>query len=568
MAEVSIDTRVEDYLDDKFQSTADLDSFDELLANVETQRNQLQTQLDSAVRELEDARRTADGRQASLLARIDDFQKLQRSIDIRVKVAAASDAPSQAIARLQAPMKKLHAVELAQKYLELLQDVERLRADARAHLPGSPKAALEPYTTLKALALRLRDLQEEEALHLVDYVDGVTGALWNEMKNTMSAELETVLGARNWPRVDPHSEMDEEWLACFEKLIDLQMPEIVHSSNVVSLLPFDVMTGIFVAEFRFHFLSDKPTSSPQSVATHCFPWFLTTIEKWEDFFRDNTGHLLFSKFQDTPIASKTVYVDPVCALVTAMLPVMKEKVHAVAQGATHNPSFLSGFMSKLMNFDDNVRTKFNYDGGDGENGWPGLAAGVLDEHFDTWFHAEREFALERFNTIMDSQDARKIDYDFATQGKMKPTYAATQITDLLRSVTTQYERLRKFRHKIKFLIDIQLDILDAYHDRLRGSLEAYQSITSTLGRTLHGVTKEQQAAMEGTGALETLCKVIGSADHIANTLTEWSDEEVRFFIDLVDSMLTRIVLRNAMGGAAVTRCATQQTGQDQQHDEL
>lgn len=127
---------------------------------------------------------------------------------------------------------------------------------------------------------------------------------------------------------------------------------------------------------------------------------------------------------------------------------------------------------------------------------------------------------------MESQDARKIDFDYAVQGKMKPTYAAVRITDLLRSITTQYDRLRKFKHKIRFLIGIQLDILDAYHDRLRGSLEAYQSITSTIGRTLHGVSKEQLAAMEGTGGLETLCKVIGSADHVANTLTEWSDEEV------------------------------------------
>jgi hypothetical protein len=93
-------------------------------------------------------------------------------------------------------------------------------------------------------------------------------------------------------------------------------------------------------------------------------------------------------------------------------------------------------------------------------------------------------------------------------------------------VTGKYERLRKLKHKIKFLTDIQLDILDAYHDRLRGSLEAYQTITSTIGRTLHGVSKDQLAALEGTGALETLCKVIGSSDHIANTLTEWSDEEV------------------------------------------
>ncbi|KAF7548186.1 hypothetical protein G7046_g8765 [Stylonectria norvegica] len=543
--EPSLDIRVEDFLDDKLQSTTDLENLDSLLANVEIQRNQLQSQLDNALKELEEARHTADDRQGSLLSRIEDFQKLQQSIDIRVQIAAASDAPNQAIARLQQPMKKLKAVELAQKYLSLLQDVEKYRIEARSHLPQSPKAALEPYSKLKQLTRKLRSLQGDETLHLIEYVEKVTESLWDEMKKTMSSELETILSARDWPRVEPQSEMDEEWITCIEKLLDLQLTEVLYSTGVVPLLPFDVMATIFVAEFRYHFMSDKRTSSAESVGTHCFPWFLALIEKWEDFFRDNLGHLLASKFHDTPAATNMAYVDPVCALITSMLPVMREKVSTVVQEAVQSPSFLSSFMAQLMAFDDNIRWRFNYDGGDAENGWAGLTTGVLDEHFDTWFKAEKDFALERFQTIMSSQDARNIDYDYAAMGKMKPTYAAIRVTDLLRSVTSQYERVRQFKHKIRFLIGVQLDILDGYHDRLRGSLEAYQSLTSTLGRTLHGVTKEELAALEGTGALETLCKVLGSADHIVNTLKEWSSEE--FFVSLWHELQTRAAHRTSQG---------------------
>lgn len=524
--ENALDIRVEDYLDDKLQSPSDLNALDELIANVELQRNQLQSQLDGAVKDLEDARRTAEDRHGTLQARIDEFHELQDSIDLRVRIAAESDAPSEAIARLQAPMKKLQTVELAQRYLVLLQDVERLRGEARSHLPGSPKAALEPYAQLKELAMKLRSLQGGDELHLVEHVEAVTESLWNEMKRTMSAELEAVLTKRNWPRVDPQSEMDEEWLACVEKLIDLQMPEIIHSPNVVPLLPFDAMSKIFVAEFKFHFLSDKPTSAPQSIGTHCFPWFLSTIEKWEDFFRDNLAHLLAAKFQGTNKSDVMVYVDPVCALVTSMLAVMREKVDEVVDEALNNPSFLSTFIAQLLTFDDNIRARFNYDGGDPDEGWPGLTAEVLSKHFEAWFDTERKFALDNFEGILNSQDARKIDYDFGDVGKMKPTYAAVRVTDLLRTVTTKYERLRKLQYRVRFLTRIQLDVLDGYHDRLRGSLEAYQSMTSTLGRTLHGASKEQLAALEGVGALETLCKVIGSADHIASTLTEWGDEEV------------------------------------------
>lgn len=528
--EDSLDNRVEDYLDDKLQSTTDLDSLDELLANVELQRNQLQNQLDDALKELEEARRTTEDRQGDLQARIQEFQELQESIEKRKIANEEADAPSEAIERLKAPLGQWQTVKIAQKYLRLLQDVDKWSSEARSHLPGDPKTALEPYSELKQLVSTLQELQEHygvPGLHLVAYVDGVTESLWDEMKKIMSGELENMLTKRNWPKVDPESQMDDEWITSIEKLLDLQTPEVLISSRPVPLLPFEIMSKIFAAEFRFHFLSDKPTSDPQNIGSHCFPWFLALVEKWEDFFRDNLGHLLADKFSETPVDSNMLYIDPVSAFITALLPVMREKVRAVSQKAATNASFLSNFISQLMTFDEDIRYKFSYDGGDPERGWPGLTTEVLNDLFDTWFNAEKDFSFQRFHTILDSDEARKIDYDYAADGRMKPTFAAVQIMDLLGNITNQYKRLRKVKHKTQFLIQIQLDILEAYDGQLRGSLELYQSVTSTIGRTLHGVSKEQMAAVEGTGALDVLCRVLGSADHVVNTLKDWSNEEVR-----------------------------------------
>jgi hypothetical protein len=50
-------------------------------------------------------------------------------------------------------------------------------------------------------------------------------------------------------------------------------------------------------------------------------------------------------------------------------------------------------------------------------------------------------------------------------------------------------------------------------------------MSTTFGRTL-AANKEDLAVLEGTGGFEVLCKVIGSADHIVNTLKDWSNEEV------------------------------------------
>ncbi|KAI1119961.1 RINT-1 family protein [Nemania abortiva] len=535
------DIRLEDYLDDKLQSTADFENLDSLIASVEVQRSQLQTQLDDAVRELEDVRRAAQDRRGGLSQSIAEFHTLQQSIDARLKIVANSAAPDEAIQRLEGPMRQLHKVELAYQYVSLLQDVENMRLEARSHLPHSPKAALEPYSRLKQLGARLRALQgpaDGAATHLVEHVEATTETLWKEMKNIMSQEMDAVLKKRNWPHeVDVSSEMDSEWFQCFEKLVDLQVPEVLYSESAVTLLPFEAMAKPFAQWFRFQFMGSNTTSTPQAFGTFCIPQFISLVDKWEGFFRENVGHILFSRFRDTSVGEMSIYVDPACALITAMLPVMREKIDMVIQEGLKNPQFLSSLMIQIMNLDDELRSRFNYDGGNQEQGWAGLASEVLNKHFDVWLKAEKEFALERFRAILNSADARNIDYDYSTPGKMKPTYGAVRVTDLLRTITSQYERVRRFTHKLRFLIDIQLEILDQYHDRLKDSLDAYYTITSTIGRTLHGVTRDQLAALEGTGAFETLCKVLGSSDHIVATLKDWSNEE--FFITLWEELQTR-----------------------------
>lgn len=545
------DIRLEDYLDDKLQSTADFENLDNLIASVEVQRSQLQTQLDDAVRELEETRRSARDHQGGLSQSIDAFHALQESIDARLKIVANSTAPDEAIRRLEGPMKQLHKVELAYHYVLLLRDVEDMRLEARSHLPHSPKAALEPYSRLKQLCATLGDLQgpaDGAATHLVAHVENTTESLWKEMKNIMSQEMEAVLKSRGWPHeIDVNSDMDPEWLQCFEKLVDLQTPEVLYAEGVVALLPFEVMARPFARWFKFQFIGNNATSTPQAFGTFCIPQFISLIDKWEGFFRDNVGHILFARFHDTAVGEMSVYVDPACALITALLPVMREKVENVIQEGLKKPQFLSKVMVQIMNLDDELRSRFNYDGGDGEQGWPGLASEVLDKHFDIWLEAEKQFALDRFRGILASPDARNIDYDYSTPGKMKPTHGAVRVTDLLKTVTSQYERVRRFSHRLRFLIDIQLEILDDYHDRLKDSLDMYYTITSTLGRTLHGVTREQAAALEGTGAFETLCKVLGSADHIVATLKDWSNEEVSItsrrssFFNLLNCVLSSLL---------------------------
>ena len=182
-------------------------------------------------------------------------------------IVSSSDIPNEAMEKLAGPMEKLRRVELARYYVEILKEVDDLTKDACQYLPQNPKEALKPYTQLKELSISLRTLQEPAegaAVHLINHVQSTTDYLWLQMKRIMSDEFESVLKRSKWP--DVANEPTREWSDCFEKLLDLQAPEIMTTREPLILLPMNVLAKSFVQQFRYHFFSDKPTNHPQKVS--------------------------------------------------------------------------------------------------------------------------------------------------------------------------------------------------------------------------------------------------------------------------------------------------------------
>ena len=97
---------------------------------------------------------------------------------------------------------------------------------------------------------------------------------------------------------------------------------------------------------------------------------------------------------------------------------------------------------------------------------------------------------------------------------------------LKRTSADRYRPLTSFSQKLRFLIDIQISIFDRFHERLHSGLEAYLSMTSSIGRTVQGITKEEQAKLQGLEGLERLCRIYGSADYLEKAMRDWSDDLV------------------------------------------
>jgi hypothetical protein len=162
-------------------------------------------------------------------------------------------------------------------------------------------------------------------------------------------------------------------------------------------------------------------------------------------------------------------------------------------------------------------------------------------------------ALARYQSIVDAPDFGHLDYESVDPKATKPTKGAIRVNDLLETVTDRYRPLASFSHKLSFLIDIQIAIFDKFHERLQSNLEAYLSMTTSLGRAMGGVTKQEQDKLLGIEGLERLCRTYGSADYLEKAMRDWSDDV--FFLDIWEDLQHRARDTNTIGGRSLADVA-------------
>ena len=131
MADVSVDVRIEDYLNDKLQTSADLENLDSLLENVKARQNVLKQQLVEAAKTLDDVNTASQIHSAKVLQQAERFQKNQADIDRRLLIVTRSETSDDAVRKFESSMDKLHRLDIAQQYVQTLYEVENLWYDPR-----------------------------------------------------------------------------------------------------------------------------------------------------------------------------------------------------------------------------------------------------------------------------------------------------------------------------------------------------------------------------------------------------------------------------------------------------
>ncbi|KAJ5594809.1 uncharacterized protein N7459_001017 [Penicillium hispanicum] len=554
-------TRVEDYLNDKIQVSADLESLDSLLSTLRAQQELQRKQLAEAHEALSKATKASNDHAEVTRKRAETFAEAQADIDRRLKALTQSETSDEAVRRLESSIKGLQRLEISKGYVELLKDAEELSKEALTSIGSEPRAALKPYSQLRSIVLALKEAQpaaEGAAPHLIDYTEKLALALREQLKKFFGNRLQMTLESMKWPtrELNITGKLLAQWRQDVELLIDLQMCELQGLDSLVIgqnpeppvFFPLEVMLHPLELRFKYHFSGEKPTNKldkPEYFLSH----IQDLINQFGGFFMSYLQPILDEKAQSAGHGIAWNLYNALNAFITALLPILRQKIDSFLPQIANYPQLLSHFVHELMNFDNEIRETWNYlPDPYAESKWKGMTWEVLTKQgwYDRWLQVEKDFALARYKDIIDTADSGHLDYDGVELTSTKPTKAAIRVNDLLETITERYQPLSSFSQKLRFLIDIQITIFDQFHERLQSALEAYLAMTSTLGRTVQGA--DGQASVEGVAGLERLCRVFGSAEYLEKKMEDWSNDI--FFVELWCDLQER-VRQNRDGGRNV-----------------
>lgn len=509
-------------------------------------------QLDDARRDHDGARTGVEERTESIRERANEFQQEQADIDDRLRMVTESDTSEDAVQRFEASMQELQKLEVATGYVELLREVDTLRKDCTVQLGKSDKGALAPYRRLQHLVASLQPLQEAAegaAPHLLDHIRQEVHSLRQTIHKSFSDDLEKTLKKMNWPKPTKTVPMalQHEWSTNVGRLLSLQHQELEDRESLSTspsheeppaLLPLEVLVQPLEQRFGYHFSGNRPTNrldKPEYFLSH----ITELISTYSDFVQNALQPVLLEHFRGSDLAFIPAYIDAVSSFITALLPMLKRKLLSFASQVSDQPRLLSHLVHEVMAFDTTLQEAYAYAPTSPAVLWRGLAYYLLDTcgYFEQWLQVERDFALARYQSIVDSPESSEIDYDSFGADVTKPMKSAIRLNDLLDTITDRYRSLSSFSQKIRFLIDIQISIFDLFNQRLRNSLDAYIAASHTITRAVPGVPRENLDEIQGIKGLKGLCRVFGSAEYLERAMRDWSDDV--FFLELYDELQSR-----------------------------
>ncbi|KAF7726924.1 hypothetical protein EC973_008219 [Apophysomyces ossiformis] len=392
---------------------------------------------------------------------------------------------------------RIRTIDHTKDYVKTLLVCANLSEEALAIVQSDPEAAIKPYNKLGTLRRFVENHSKSSHGHadLLTHLTNCHTYLWEQLNAALTRNFKSSLDALSWPNPikPPYGPQLRDKLdhfeQCFRNLLLLHKPsgKIADEHKNRVLVPVALMLEPISLRFRFHFESNKPTNrldKPEwylkhiknTITTH-MPFLITTIQPILDGVSDYLGAKLLIKDN----------------FIQGLLANVSRKLNATLPKLLNHANWLSHTTHEVLLFDQSLQEEFAYavSGPQRSNSPIGEIILGNDTWFNAWFEAEKKFSIIRYDEIvLDSQafdvyieDELQRDSKEAGGGDakhvstMKRTRSAVHLLSLLEGITETYKPVPSLVQRLKFFAEIQLSLLDRYHQRISSAVDSFEALS-------------------------------------------------------------------------------------------
>ncbi|KAJ7923065.1 TIP-1 family-domain-containing protein [Mycena leptocephala] len=591
-------------INSRFQSLDDLDGLENAVLEAKQRDEQLkanlaisQASIDALVSQTRPAAqihmRTAQSLSLQRHSLADELSYLFQQL-----TSAMSDGDSEStlledIETLHRNLKELQSVK---GYVQVIEHALKLSEAACAQIRSSSTtaplstASVTEYQSLQEFVAKVSDAcagvedgTGKQTLNLVLFLEKIRDKCWADIKGSLSASFLAASERLGWPMPVDYVAASPEDRKAFERafrdLLKLQNigeklrpPNAKERSEKDGLYPLQALIQPLSLRFKYHFEGTRQTNrldKPEWYFTHV----LNAMHEHRPFMESVIQTLLSSTEYRGIVAWVSLTLRfwlcshcPFQREFTLLLfPLLSRKLRRSMPSLLPHPPLLAHTIYQALVFDAAVAEDgFSLAGTSaaGENAkWDGVSDVILgkEEWFAAWMDGEKQFAEGQYHEIIGAVDAWHIAEDEGGEESghlrdLRSTSSARRLKALVEQVTDRYSPLPHFAQRTRFLINVQIPILENYYGRILSSLDAFETLSSAFVRAVPGalsvslgrddgtVKVDARRLTDGVEGVQRLCKAWLSAKYVEAAMDGWGEE--LFFLELWTEINRRASLRS------------------------
>ncbi|KAI0374499.1 hypothetical protein BV20DRAFT_961682 [Pilatotrama ljubarskyi] len=474
---------------------------------------------------------------------------------------------------LEALHRSLKELESVKGYVQVVERALKLSEAAVEQVRSASSVVVSEYESLQAFVSsvaaaceKVGAVASQPDLHIVGFLEGIVEQTWRDIKGVLSTRLQEAAEKLKWPlKVDYAAATPEDRKAFEKAFVDLlELQTIGEKIRVPSKLKKEGLYAIqalvqpIALRFKYHFEGTRQTNRLDKPE-----WYFTHVVNEAHEHRPFMESIVQSLLAPTEYRTINAWRE----FTLQLLPMLERKLRRTIPALLAHPPILAHTIYQALAFETALKDEgFDLPGttaapvDDTEARWEGISDVILGrkEWFEAWVEGERKFAMDQYLDIISAPDAwliadeeEDVESDMRiAERELRPTNSARRVKALVEQVTDRYSPLPQYAQRTRFLIVVQLPLLESYHARISASLDAFETLSSTLMRAVPGALGagagdgrggDSRRLTAGVEGVQRLCKALVSAKYVAGAMETWGED--LFFLELWAEINHRASLR-------------------------